>query len=58
MGLLDIFKKEKPSKDLKVFADKTLFAFNDLMQRHGFKLQKKKVEQYFCNVIYTKGDNS
>ena len=27
------------------------------MYRHGFKLQAKKIEQYFCNVIYKKGDN-
>lgn len=57
MGLKDIFKKEKPSKDLKLFADKTIETFNDLMHQHGFKLSIKNVEQYFCSIIYVKGDN-
>jgi hypothetical protein len=57
MGLKDIFKKEKPSKDLKLFADITIKVFNELMHGHGFKLLSKKVEQYFCTIIYVKGDN-
>jgi hypothetical protein len=56
MGLLDIFKKEKPSKDLKLFADKALDIFNEPLRGHGFKLLSKKVEKYFCTIIYTKGD--
>jgi hypothetical protein len=57
MGLFDIFKKEKQSKDLKLFADEVLNIFNEPMHRHGFKLQLKKIEEYFCTIIYTKGDN-
>lgn len=57
MGLLDIFKKEKPSKDLKLFADKALEIFNHTMREHGFKFKSKKVEKYFCTIIYIKGEN-
>lgn len=57
MGLFDIFKKDKSSKDLKLFADKALLVFNPTMQENGFKLLSKKVEEYFCTIIYVKGDN-
>jgi hypothetical protein len=57
MWLFDIFKKDKPSKDLKLFADKALLIFNHTTQQNGFKLLSKKVEKYFCTIIYVKGDS-
>jgi hypothetical protein len=54
MGLLDIFKKEKPSKDLKLFADKALEIFNEPLRGHGFKLLSKRLRNIFARLFIPK----